>query len=75
MASLSVGEALCVHVHGVAAFRLSDGPPMWSRQITTTPGQGVDIQTEPYGGLVFVASVPVGIGKIYTGGSVGYLMR
>ena len=58
---------------GVAAFRLSDGAPLWSRQITTTPGQGVDIQTLPYGGRVYVASVPVTLGKYYSGGSVGYL--
>ena len=52
---------------GVAAFRLSDGAPLWNRQITTTPGQGVDIQTLPYDGRVYVASVPVNITKIYNG--------
>ena len=58
---------------GVAAFRLSDGAPLWNQKITTTPGQGVDIQTLPYDGRVYVASVPVNIAKIYIGGSVGYL--
>jgi glucose dehydrogenase len=58
---------------GVSAFKMSDGYPLWSRQITTTPGQGVDIQTLAYGGRVYVASVPVTIGKYYSGGSVGYL--
>ena len=58
---------------GVAAFRLSDGTPLWTRKITTTSGQGVDMQTLPYGGRVYIASVPVNIGVQYKGGSVGYL--
>ena len=58
---------------GVDAFRLSDGAPLWSRRITTTAGQGVDMQTLPYGGRVYIASVPVTLGSYYTGGSVGYL--
>jgi outer membrane protein assembly factor BamB len=71
--SVGWGKLFATTPSGVAAFRLSDGTALWSRQITTTPGQGVDIQTEAYGGMVYVASVPVNIGKIYTGGSVGYL--
>jgi outer membrane protein assembly factor BamB len=57
----------------VAAFRLSDGAPLWTQKITTTPGQGVDMQTLPYGGRVYIASVPVTLGAYYKGGSVGYL--
>jgi glucose dehydrogenase len=33
----------------------------------------VDIQTLTYGGKVYVANVPVAIGNIYIGGSIGYL--
>jgi outer membrane protein assembly factor BamB len=58
---------------GVAAFDLSDGAPLWSRKITSTSGQGVDMQTLPYGGRVYIASVPVNLGNYYKGGSVGYL--
>jgi outer membrane protein assembly factor BamB len=58
---------------GVAAFDVSDGASLWSRKITVSSGQGVDIQTLPYGGRVYVASVPVTLGNYYKGGSVGYL--
>ncbi len=71
--SIGWGMVFAATPTGVSAFRLSDGAPLWSRQITTTPGQGVDTQTLAYGGRVYVASVPVTIGKLYTGGSVGYL--
>ncbi len=71
--SVGWGRLFASTPSGVAAFQLSDGVPLWSRQITTTPGQGVDIQTLPYGGRVYVASVPVTLGKYYSGGSVGYL--
>ncbi len=71
--SIGWGKLFAATPTGVAAFELSDGSPLWNRQITTTPGQGVDIQTLAYGGRVYVASVPVAIGKLYTGGSVGYL--
>jgi alcohol dehydrogenase (cytochrome c) len=72
--SVGWGKLFASTPSGVAAFRLSDGAPLWSREITTTLGQGVDIQTEPYGGMVYVATVPVSLaGGIYTGGSIGYL--
>jgi outer membrane protein assembly factor BamB len=71
--SVGWGKVFASTPTGVAVFAMSDGLPLWHRQITTTPGQGVDIQTLPYGGRVYVASVPVAIGKLYTGGSVGYL--
>lgn len=72
--SVGWGKVFASTPNGVAAFKLSNGTPLWNRQITSTPGQGVDIQTLPYGGRVLVATVPVAIGKLYTGGSVGYLM-
>ncbi len=71
--SVGWGKLFASTPNGVAAFTLSDGAPLWNRRITTTPGQGVDIQTLPYGGKVYVATVPVAIGNFYTGGSVGYL--
>jgi len=71
--SIGWGMVFAATPTGVSAFKMSDGYPLWSRQITTTPGQGVDIQTLAYGGRVYVASVPVTIGKYYSGGSVGYL--
>jgi outer membrane protein assembly factor BamB len=71
--SVGWGKLFASTPNGVAAFNLTDGTPLWQRKITTTPGQGVDIQTLPYGGMVFVASVPVAIGNIYIGGSIGYL--
>ena len=48
--SVGWGKLFASTPSGVAAFRLSNGTPLWNRQITTTPGQGVDIQTLPYGG-------------------------
>lgn len=71
--SVGWGRVFASTSTGVAAFRLSDGAPLWSRQITTTSGLGVDIQTLPYGGRVYVASVPVSLSKYYVGGSVGDL--
>jgi outer membrane protein assembly factor BamB len=71
--SVGWGKLFASTPNGVDAFTLSNGTALWSRQITTTPGQGVDIQTLPYAGMVFVATVPVAVGKLYTGGSVGYL--
>ena len=71
--SIGWGKLFAATPTGVAAFALTDGSPLWSQRITTTPGQGVDIQTLAYGGRVYVASVPVAIGNIYVGGSVGYL--
>lgn len=72
--SVGWGKLFASTPNGVAAFKLSNGLPLWNRQITSTAGQGVDIQTLPYGGKVFVATVPVAIGKLYTGGSMGYLV-
>jgi outer membrane protein assembly factor BamB len=71
--SVGWGKLFASTPTGVAAFKLSNGTALWKRQITTTPGQGVDIQTLPYGGRVYVASVPVNVGNLYIGGSVGYL--
>lgn len=71
--SIGWGRLFASTPDGVAAFRLSDGTPVWNRQITTTKGQGVDIQTLAYRGRVYVASVPVSVGSIYAGGSIGYL--
>ena len=71
--SIGWGKLFASTPSGVAAFRLSDGLPLWNRHITTTPGQGVDMQTLPYAGKVYVASVPVTLSKYYSGGSVGYL--
>ena len=59
---------------GVAAFTLSNGSPLRSRQITTTPGEGVDTQTLAYGHRVYVASVSrVRSADLCRAGSVGYL--
>ena len=71
--SIGWGRLYAATPNGVAAYKLSGGAPLWNRQITTTPGQGVDTQTIAYGSRVYVASVPVSVGKLYTGGSVGYL--
>ena len=71
--SVGWGKLFASTSTGVAAFRLSDGTPLWTRKITTTAGQGVDMQTLPYGGRVYIASVPVNVGNYYKGGSVGYL--
>ena len=57
--SVGWGKLFASTPSGVDAFRLSNGTPLWNHQITTTPGQGVDIQTLPYGGKVFVATVPI----------------
>ena len=61
--SVGWGKLFASTSTGVAAFRLSDGTPLWTRKITTTAGQGVDMQTLPYGGRVYIASVPVNVGN------------
>ena len=58
---------------GVVALSTSDGTPVWSRRVTTTSTEGVDIQPTVVDGLVLVATVPVSIGGIYTGGDRGWL--
>jgi alcohol dehydrogenase (cytochrome c) len=55
----------------VAAFRRTDGHPLWTTRITTTKTLGVDIQPVIADGLVIASSVPVSVGGIFAGGDRG----
>jgi outer membrane protein assembly factor BamB len=58
---------------GVVALNAGTGALVWSRRLTSTPTEGVDMQPTVVGGRVLVATVPVSLGGIYTGGDRGWL--
>jgi outer membrane protein assembly factor BamB len=57
----------------IAALDLDDGTEVWSTKITRTDTEGVDIQPQVYGGLVYASSVPISLQGQYTGGDRGVL--
>ncbi len=67
------GKVFAATGNGVVALRAEDGSPVWSRRLTTTPTEGVDIQPTVADGRVFAATVPVSVGGIYKGGDRGWL--
>jgi len=67
------GTVFAATSDGVDALNSDDGALEWSRHLTTTPGEGVDIQPTVVEGRVLVATVPVSVGGIYLGGSRGRL--
>lgn len=58
---------------GVVAVDLHTGKQVWTRQLTTTKSLGIDIQPTVFGGMVFVATVPVSTRGIYTPGDRGVI--
>jgi outer membrane protein assembly factor BamB len=60
-------------VSGVVALDARTGTPVWSHQLSTTKTIGIDIQPTVFGGMVFVATVPVSLRGIYTPGDRGIL--
>lgn len=57
----------------IAAWDAATGAKLWSRRITRTMTDGVDIQPTVWGGKVFASSVPVSLDGIYVGGDAGIL--
>lgn len=58
---------------GIGAWDAATGAKLWSRSITRTATEGVDIQPTVWGGKVYASSVPVSLDGIYRGGDVGVL--
>ena len=67
------GDVFAATPNGVLALNASTGALVWSRRLTTTPGEGLDIQPSVVDHRVLVATVPVSLGGIYDGGSRGKL--
>ena len=58
---------------GAVALDAQTGAVLWTKQLTTTPTEGIDIQPQVVDGTVFFATVPVSIKGIYKGGDRGML--
>lgn len=57
----------------IAALDLETGAEVWTRNLTTTPTQGIDIQPQVFGGMVYASTVPISLEGQYTGGDRGML--
>lgn len=58
---------------GAIALDAATGRVLWTKELTTTPTQGIDIQPQVADGTVYFATVPVSIKGIYKGGDRGIL--
>ncbi|MBY0277527.1 PQQ-binding-like beta-propeller repeat protein [Candidatus Binatia bacterium] len=58
---------------GIVALDATTGATLWSRKLTVTATDGVDIQPVAYGDLVFASTVPVSGEGPYRGGDRGVL--
>jgi outer membrane protein assembly factor BamB len=67
------GKVFAATSDGVTALNVKSGKPEWSRKLTTTSSEGVDMQPLVVGGRVLIATVPVSVGGIYKGGARGWL--
>lgn len=56
---------------GVLALDAASGALLWSRKLTRTETEGVDIQPVAWGDLVFASTVPVSAAGPYSGGDRG----
>jgi alcohol dehydrogenase (cytochrome c) len=67
------GKVFAATSDGVTALNVKSGKREWSRELTRTSGEGVDMQPLVVGGRVLIATVPVSLDGIYKGGSRGWL--
>ena len=58
---------------GVVALDSRTGTVVWTRSLTRTPTEGVDIQPQIAGGLVLVSTVPISVPGQYRGGDRGVI--
>lgn len=58
---------------GILALDAATGATLWSRKLTQTASDGVDIQPTVYGDLVLVSTVPISASGAYRGGDRGVL--
>jgi outer membrane protein assembly factor BamB len=56
---------------GVVAFDARNGEEIWTRTLTPNASTGIDVQPQVFDGKVFVSTVPVSLGGIYTPGDHG----
>lgn len=57
----------------IAAVDLKTGKEAWSTKLVTTATEGIDIQPQVYGGLVFASTVPISLQGQYNPGDRGIL--
>ncbi|MBX3313779.1 MAG: PQQ-binding-like beta-propeller repeat protein [Actinobacteria bacterium] len=72
----AVGDGLVFAVKGsddVVALDLDSGAEVWTRRLTATETDGLDIQPQTHDGLVYVSTVPISVSGQYTGGDRGVL--
>ncbi|CAN5397403.1 PQQ-binding-like beta-propeller repeat protein [soil metagenome] len=72
----AVGYGLVFFAKGtkqIAAVDLETGVERWSVELTRTPTEGIDIQPQVFGGLVYVSTVPISLEGQYQGGDAGVL--
>ncbi|MFN8025376.1 MAG: PQQ-binding-like beta-propeller repeat protein [Acidimicrobiia bacterium] len=59
--------------NGAIALDAATGAVLWTRELTQTPTEGIDIQPQVAGGTVYIATVPISLKGIYKGGDRGVL--
>jgi outer membrane protein assembly factor BamB len=57
----------------VVAFDAASGRELWTKKVTDTPTDGIDIQPTVFDGQVLVSTVPISTRGIYTPGDRGIL--
>jgi outer membrane protein assembly factor BamB len=67
------GDVFATTYRGVEALNADTGAVVWTRRLTTTPTEGVDIQPTVVDDLVLAATVPVSLRAAYHGGDRGWL--
>jgi glucose dehydrogenase len=66
------GRVFALHgATGVMALDATTGHTIWTKDVTKTKSEGVDIQPTVFDGTVYFATVPISPGGIYTGGDRG----
>lgn len=58
---------------GAVALDAQTGAVLWTRTLTTTATEGIDIQPQVADGTVYIATVPISLKGIYKGGDRGML--
>lgn len=72
--ALEAGRVFAMYgTKGVVALDAADGTTLWSRELTSTPTEGVGLQPAVVDGVVLASTIPVSIDGVYTGGDRGVL--
>jgi outer membrane protein assembly factor BamB len=71
--AVGFGKVFATTGSSVFALNATTGRRLWTRSLTRTTGDGVDVQPQIIGHEVIVSSVPVGFKGIYVGGNRGFI--